>query len=251
MAPKLYGWQHLTYLAIFLVVLVSLILVAHFVCKTQKAKTILIKSVAGVLLVLILINRFSIAFMREHNASFIVPDSYCGATSLLLAIWVLAAKPNNKAFHFFWYVGLFGGLATMLMPDFLGQANSFLYLPTISGMLHHSVLLALCILMRQTGWIKPSLKNWYCFPAGVACYTLFGLFAMDIFKWEKAMYINSAILAGTPLNWWFIGIVGTALVAGVLWLKELIVKKINLKKQSKLTEPQSDEKPTTKNPPLK
>ncbi len=231
MAPKLYGWQHLTYLAIFVVVFVGIILVAHFCCKTDKSKTILIKSVAGVLLVLILINRFAIAFMREHDASKILPDSYCGATSLLLAVWVLVAKPNNKAFHFMWYIGVFGGLATMLMPDFLGQASSFMYLPTISGMLHHSTLLILCALMLQTKWIEPNLKYWYCFPIGMSCYTLYGLFLMDIFKWENAMCINKPIINGTPINWWVITLAGTALIAGVLALVELIKKQRKKKAQ--------------------
>lgn len=230
MPPKLYGWQHLTYLAIFASLLVALIVITKFFIKTDKAKTILIKSVAGVLLVCVLLNRVSIAF-RFNDVFMFIPNSYCGVTSLVLSICVLALKPNSKAFHFLWYMGFVGGLATMLYPDFLGQHISFWYVPTISGLLHHSVLLTLCILMLQTKWFSPSLKNWWIFPVGMSVYTLYGLFLMDIFNWGDAMSINSSLIDGTPLNWWFILIVGTVLLVGVLYLAQLI----SSRKSKKLT----------------
>lgn len=237
MAPKLYGWEHLTYLAIFVLVLVGLILISHYFCKSEKAKTILIKSIAGTLLVFILLNRFSIAFVKNNNPSLLVPDTYCGTTSLVLSIWVIVTKPNNKAFHFLWYMGFAGGFITLLYPDFLGQASSFMYLPTISGMLHHSVLLILCILMLQTKWFTPDLKNWYYFPIGMGCYTLYGLFIMDILSYDNAMCINQPILSGTPLNWWFLTLLGTAVITALLLILELIKKR----KKSKNTSPRSNE----------
>lgn len=224
MAPKLYGWQHLTYLAIFFAIFAGMIVITHYLIKTDRQKSILLKCVAGVLFVLIIINRISIA-IRYKEPSMFIPNSYCGLTSLVMALVVLFGKPNLKSYNFLVYIGLFGGLATMFYPDFLGQDKSFMYLPTISGLLHHSVLLILCELLLQTKWFTPTLKGWKWFPIGLCIYTLYGLFLMDIFGWQSAMEINSTLIPGTPLNWWFILLVGSALLFAVLWLIEFIRKK--------------------------
>ncbi len=241
MPPELYGWQHLTYLAIYAIVLVATIVLTHYFIKTEKAKTILIKSVAGLLLVLILINRISVAVRYQSALSFI-PNTYCGVTSLVLSIAVLVCKPNSKAYDFLWYMGFVGGIATLFYPDFLSQDVSFFYLPTISGLLHHSVLLILCILMLQTKWFTPQLKNWKYFPIGMACYTLYGLFIIDVCGWENAMSINDGIIEGTPLNWWFITIVGTVLVVAFLLIVEYF-RKQKAKKSAPKTADQNEVNP--------
>ena len=239
--PELYGWQHLTYLAIFFVVFAVTIVLIHFYAKTEKQKLITIKVLAAVLLVCVIINRISVA-IRFNDFWMFFPNSYCGATSLVLSIIVLLGKPNNKAYHFLWYMGLFGGIATMFYPDFLGQDPSFLYLPTISGLLHHSMLLLLTVVMCQLKWFEPSLSNWKWFPIGICVYTLYGLFVMDIFNWDHAMCIGSALISGTCLNWWFILIVGTILLVGFLFLYEFIKRKIVIKKTLNLTKYFDDDK---------
>ncbi len=226
MYPKLYGWQHLTYLAIFFTIFIATIVISKYFVKSDKQKTILLKSIAILLFILIIINRISIAFRFSDPAMFI-PNSYCGLTSLVLSLVVIFGKPNLKSYHFLFYMGLVGGIATMFYPDFLGQDISFWYLPTISGLLHHSVLLILCVLLMQTKWFTPSIKGWKWFPIGLSIYTLYGLLLMDIFKWESAMEINSSLIKGTPLTWWFILIVGSALLFVVLLLIEFIRQKKN------------------------
>lgn len=233
--PQLYGWQHLTYLAIYFVILVASIILTKLYIKTDKQKTILLKSVAGVLLIFILMNRISIAVKYNNIASFI-PNTYCGTTSLLLSLFVLFGKPELKAYHFLFYMGLVGGIATMFYPDFLGQDASFFYIPTISGLLHHSVLLLLCILLLQTKWFTPDLKKWKYFPIGFCCYVIYGLFIMDIFNLDNAMEINGSLIEGTPLNWWFLLIVGSALLFVALYSIELIKKYKNKKLNAKTNE---------------
>lgn len=228
MPPKLYGWQHLTYLAIFLVIFVTTIILTHYFIKTEKQKKILIKSVAAVLLVFIILNRISIA-IRFNDPAMFIPNSYCGLTSLVISLVVLFGKPNLKSYHFLFYMGFVGGIATMFYPDFLGQDPSFMYLPTISGLLHHSVLLLLTVLMLQTKWFTPSLSGWKWFPIGLSIYTLYGLFLMDIFGWGSAMEINSTLVSGTPLTWWFILLVGSALLYAFLWLLEFFRKRKAIK----------------------
>ncbi len=229
MPPKLYGWEHLTYLAIYAIVVVATLLLIHFFVKTDKQKAIAIKVIAGILLICIITNRISIA-VKNSDFWTILPNTYCGTTSLSLALFVLFGKPNLKAYHFLWYIGVLGGLITMFYPDFLGQDISFMYLPTISGMLHHSMLLLLTIVMCQLKWFEPSLKNWKWFPIGICVFTIYGLFIMDIFKWDHAMCIGSALIEGTILNWWFILIFGSILLLGFLFLYEFIKIKLYLKK---------------------
>ncbi len=222
MEPQLYGWQHLTFLALLVVVGGGLIILSHFFIKTEKQKMIFLKCVAAFLFVWIIINRISIA-IRFNDPAMFIPNSYCGMTSLVLSIMVLLGNKNNITYHFLWYMGFFGGLATMLYPDFLGQNPSFFYIPTISGMMHHGVLLLLCILMVQHKWFSPDIRRWWVFPAGLGIYVLFGLFCMDIFGWGSSMEINSSLISGTPLNWWFVLLVGSAILFIVLlfieWLR--------------------------------
>lgn len=233
MAPKVYGWQHLTFLAIIIVVFVATILLIKFFAKTEKQKTIAIKVIAGSLLVAVLINRISLA-VRYHSFWNFFPDTYCGMTSLVLALVVLFGKANNKAYHFLWYMGLIGGLATMFAPDFLGQNESFLYLPTISGMIHHSLLLLLIFVMCQIGWFRPSLKMWRYFPIGLSIYTLIGLFEMDVFGWDNAMVVAKPLVSGTFLTWWVVLLGGSAVLFVFLILYEFLDKKIKQKRTARV-----------------
>lgn len=228
MAPQLFGWQHLTYLAIFIVGLIATVVLTKIFIKTDKQRFILMKVVAAILFVEIIMNRISVA-IRFHDAKMFIPNSYCGMTSLVLSLVVLFGRENNVCYQFLWYMGFVGGLATMIYPDFLSQDVSFWYLPTISGLLHHTVLLYLCVLLIEHKWFTPKLKYWWVFPAGIGMYTIFGLFCMQIFKWGDAMSINNPILDGTPLNWWFVLLVGTAginlLLGGYELIKYLVKRK--------------------------
>lgn len=222
--PSLYGFEHLTYLAIYIIIFVATILLTKFFIKTEKQKTILLKTVAGLLLIAVLMNRISIIFKNDRITSFI-PDTYCGLTSMLLSLFVLFGKPNLKAYHCLWYLGIVGGLGTMLYPDFIGQDSSFFYIPTISGLLHHSILFLLSVLLIQTKWFTPSLKNWKYFPIGFGCYVLYGLFLMDVLNLNSAMSIKTPLIEGTPLKWWFMLIVGTILVVCFEFVVDLIKNK--------------------------
>ena len=94
MEPQLYGWQHLTFLALLVVVGGGLIILSHFFIKTEKQKMIFLKCVAAFLFVWIIINRISIA-IRFNDPAMFIPNSYCGMTSLVLSIMVLLGNKNN------------------------------------------------------------------------------------------------------------------------------------------------------------
>ena len=210
MNPEVFGWQHLTYIAIFVVLaVVSLVLIKKFV-KDEKVLTIIIKSVAGALFLAILWNRISIA-IKNSNALNLIPDTFCGLSSTLLSLSVLIGKRNCGFLHFISYLGGVGGLITIIYPDFLGQNPSFFYSATISGLLHHTIMFYLVVLMLLTKWFVPTLKKWAWLPLGLTCVMTYGLFLMSALGFDGAMNITKPLLEGTIFSWWFTGILLLAL----------------------------------------
>lgn len=225
MPPKLYGTEHIVYIVCALAVTVAVVLTVRFCAKTDKQKTIALKIIAGVLLVFLVMNRVSLAVWKK-NALQLLPNSYCGMTSLLLAVAVLAGKPHNKLYDFLFYIELVGGTATIFYPNFLSQYDTFWFLPTVSGLLHHTVGLLLCILLAVCGWFRPSLKRWKMFPIGLSVYTLYGLFLLDVCKIPETMQIDTPIIPNTPLYWWFMLTVGSAAVFVFLLVWDLVEKRV-------------------------
>ena len=225
MPPKLYGIEHIVYLIVFAVFTAAAVLVARFVTKTYKQKTILIKSVGGVLLASIIFNRIALAVWHK-NAVWLLPNSYCGMSSLLLGVFVLIGSPHHKTYDFLFYMEAVGGISAVFYPYFIGQGDSVFFPPTISGLLHHSVGFILCVLLVQCKWFTPLLSRWKAFPIGISVYTLYGLFLLDVCGMPEAMQIDAPIIAGTPLKWWFILIVGSALLLVIL----LIIDHYGIKK---------------------
>ena len=230
MPPKLYGTEHIVYIVLFFVALAAAVLVTKFALKTGKSKTVFLKCVAGVVFVAILANRISLAVWHD-NAVWLLPNSYCGMTSLLLSVFVLFGKPHNRTFDFFFWMESIGGIACVFYPYFIGQGPTVSFVPTFSGLIHHAVGFILCVLLVMCKWFSPSLKMWKAFPIGMCAYTVYGLFLLDVCGMTEAMQIDAPIIAGTPLKWWFILIVGTALVIAVLFCIEKI-RKIIAKKSA-------------------
>lgn len=219
MPPKLYGIEHIIYIVVFFVVLAAVALIARFVAKTEKQQALLLRIVGGVLLASIVFNRIALAVWHE-NAVWLLPNSYCGMSSLLLAVFVIFGKPHNRTYDFLFYLEAFGGISCVFYPYFIGQGDSIFFAPTISGLLHHSVGFILCVLLVMCKWYTPSIKRWKEFPIGLSIYTLYGLFLLDVCGMTEAMQIDAPIIAGTPLKWWFILIVGSALLFVYLFCLE-------------------------------
>ena len=132
MSLNVFGGVHLIYLAITLSLSVGGLFLAKRFAKTERSQKIIFKSIAALLLVWILINRLSQVF-RYSNVRWeqIIPDSFCGMTSLVLSLAVLLGKKDNPVYHFVWSLGLVGALITIFYPTFLDQGPSIFYLPTI------------------------------------------------------------------------------------------------------------------------
>lgn len=203
MNPKIFGWEHLLIVSLSIALAVPSIIFMQKHIKEEKGRVLALKITAGVLLVAILTNRISLIFKYSTPEWYrIIPDSFCGMTSLVLALAVLFGKKDNNVLHYVWFLALLGGTVTMIYPDFIGQSTSVLYLPTISGLLHHILAVYLVSLLLTFKYVTPTYKKWYCTVFGFTTYITIGAFEINVLGATDAFYIHKPILSGTPLNVW-------------------------------------------------
>ena len=203
MAPQVYGIEHISYIIISAILGAAGLILTKKFAKTEGSQKMALKSIAILLLVSILANRLSQVFRYGQVRWYcIIPDSFCGMTSLVLALAVLFGKRDNAVLHFAWLLGLFGGISTVVYPTFVSQDLSFFYLPTISGLLHHSFSAILVIALLLMGQIQITYKKWYCVIFGFTCYLTVGAFLMAEFDMSDAFHIAEPLLSDTPLTAW-------------------------------------------------
>ena len=226
MAPQLFGIEHILYIIISTVLACAGLLAAKKFAKTEKSQAIFLKSLAVLLFVAIMTNRISQVF-RYSNVRWhcLIPDSFCGMTSLLLALAVLFGKKNNNVLHFVWLLGLFGGISTVIYATFVDQDLSFFYIPTISGLLHHSICATLVVALLLFQQIDITYKKWYCTLFGFTCYLTLGAFMMHTFNLSDAYHIAEPLIPGTPLTAWVMAPMYAVGYGLVLLVVELIKKK--------------------------
>lgn len=228
---SVFGSVHIIYLAITLSISVIGLYLAKKYAKTEKSQKIILKSIAVVLLIWIMLNRLSQVFRySEVRWELIIPDSFCGMTSLLLSLSVLFGKKNNAVYHFVWALGIVGTTITLVYPSFLDQSSTVFYLPTISGLLHHSIALVLILALFLFNQISVTYKKWYYSLFGFTTYLTVGAFQMSVLGLDDAFHIVEPMLDGTPLTVWVVAPIYAVGYAVVLLAFEL-VRKYNGKKQ--------------------
>ena len=203
MAPQVFGKEHIAYVIITSLIASIGLIFAKKYAKTEKSQQIILKSLAVCLFISIMANRLSQVFRYDNvRWHLIIPDSFCGMTSLVLSLTVLFGKKDNPFYHFLWLIALFGGISTVIYPAFVGQNISFFYLPTISGLLHHSFSAVLMIAVLMFKEMRITIKKWYCVVFGFTCYLTLGAFMMATFNMSDAYHIAEPLLSGTPLTAW-------------------------------------------------
>lgn len=201
--PQVFGWEHILYMLISAAVGAAALVWLKVLAKHPPKQELLLKILAALLLVAILTNRLSQVFRYGTVRWYcLIPDSFCGMSSLVLALAVLFGKRDNPVLHFVWLLGLFGGIATVVYPSFVSQDASFFYIPTISGLLHHSFAAITAIAVLLCGWLEVTYKKWYCVILGFTCYLTVGAFLMSVFEMSDAFHIVEPLLPGTPLTAW-------------------------------------------------
>jgi tellurite resistance protein TehA-like permease len=228
MAPELFGIEHILYIVISTIIGGVGLFLAYKYAKDEKKQNIILKIIAVLLFVSVMTNRISQVFRYEEVRWYcIIPDSFCAMTSLVLSIAVLFGKKNNNAYHFLWLLGLFGGISTVIYASFVGQGPTIFYIPTITGLLHHSFSAILVVGLLMFKQIDITYKKWYCTLFGFTSYLTVGAFLMHTYNLSDAFHIAEPLLPNTPLTAWVMGPMYAAAYAVILFAIELYKKKRN------------------------
>lgn len=225
MPAQLFGIEHFLYIGITTFIAVLVLILTKRYAKTERQQTIFVKVLGLLLFIAILTNRLSQVFryglVRWEQ---IFPDSYCGMTSLVLSLAVIFGKKDNDVLHFVWLLGIFGGISTVIYPAFIGQGPTIFYLPTISGLLHHSLSAMAVVSLLLFNWIKITYKKWYCTLFGFTCYLSFGAFLIGCMGITDAFHIYTPLLDGTPLTTWVMAPIYIVCYSIILFIIELVRK---------------------------
>lgn len=223
---NVFGSVHLIYLAITLPLSCAGLFLAKKYARSERAQSIVLKSLAALLLLWILINRLSQVFRYDTvRWEQIIPESFCGMTSLVLSLSMLFGKKDNPVYHFVWMLGAVGALITIVNPSFLDQGPTVFYLPTISGLLHHSISLVAVAALFLFDQIHITYKKWYCTLFGFTAYLTVGAFQMSVLGLSDAFHIVEPILQDTCLTAWVMAPMYAVGYAIVLAMAELIRRK--------------------------
>lgn len=226
MPAQLFGIEHILYIVLSTILGSAYLLLSKKYAKTEKSQNIALKSLAFLLFVAIMTNRLSQVYRYDTVRWYcIIPDSYCGMTSLVLALAVLFGKRDNHILHFVWLLGLFGGISTVIYATFLDQGPTIFYLPTISGLLHHSLCAMLVVALFLFRQIDITYKKWYCTFFGFTSYLTVGAFLMHTFDMSDAFHIAEPLLSGTPLTAWVMAPMYAVAYGIILWIVEIVKRK--------------------------
>lgn len=221
--PQVFGIEHITYILISIVV-------AFFVCfftkryvKTDITKKITIKIVAGILFLIIFTNRLVLVFEHGNvNWMKMLTDSICSTSSYVLSLCLLFGKKNNKVLQFIWLICLGGGAITTFYPNFIGQHPSFLYPPTILGMMHHTWSAIVVIVVFLLGYLELSRKYWYCVLFGFTSYLTYGTFLKYVLGFDNPLYMSGPAIDGTIFTVWVMAPIFLVVYSLIILIVELV-----------------------------
>ena len=226
MPAELFGIEHILYIIISTVICGSFVVLAYKFAKKENIKVIILKVVGILLFISIMTNRLSQVFRYEEIRWYaIIPDSYCGMTSLVLSLAVIFGKKDNCVLHFVWLLGIFGGISTVIYATFVGQGPTIFYLPTISGLLHHSFSATLVVMLLLFKQINITYKKWYYSLFGFTCYLTIGAFLMSVFGMSDAFHIAEPLIPDTFLTTWVMAPMYAVGYALILIIVEILKKK--------------------------
>lgn len=235
MAPEIFGIEHILYIVISTIVCGGGLIFAYKYAKSEKTQQIILKCIAIALFISVMSNRISQVFRYDTVRWYcIIPDSFCAMTSLVLSLAVLFGKKDNPVYHFVWLLGLFGGISTVIYASFVGQHPSFFYIPTFTGLLHHSFSASLVVALLMFKQIHITYKKWYCSFFGFTSYLTLGAFMMHTFNLSDAFHIAEPLLPDTPLTAWVMAPMYAGAYAIILIVIELIRKKQTRRKNLSL-----------------
>lgn len=215
--PGVYCAEHIIFLALFFILAAGGIFLILKFTKREKTRSVIVKISAVILLALIVTNRVSVTAEQVNSNPelyswlHLLPYTFCGLASLVYALSALLGKDDNKVFHFIAYFGFFGGLATIFYPDFL-DTQTFWDIRSITGLLHHAMMVWMSVLLTATGKFRPNAKRWYVYPIGFCLMMALGFFELNVLGFPEAMNVTKPLVGSLPVltSWYVIGLVSSA-----------------------------------------
>ena len=230
MNPQVFGKEHLIYIAVSMLTALAVCILTKRFAKTGKAGDAVVRVAAGILFLIIFANRLALVFeYGEPNWKKLITDSFCSTSSYVLSLALIFGRKNNNVLHFIWLVALAGGTITTFYPNFIGQNPSFMYPPTILGMMHHTWSAVVVVLMFMNGYLTLTYKKWYCTLFGFTAYLAYGAFLMCVLKYENPFYMTAPAISGTVFTAWAIAPIYIAVYALII----LAVECFRLRKNKK------------------
>ncbi len=203
MNPQVFGPEHLIYIAVSILTAFAVFILTSKFARTEKARNAVVKASAVILFLTIFTNRLALVFeYGEPNWQKLITDSFCSTSSYVLSLAILFGRKNNNVLHFIWLVALAGGTITTFYPSFIGQNPSFMYPPTILGMMHHTWSAIVVVLMFMNGYLTLTYKKWYCTLFGFTSYLAYGAFLMCVLKYDNPFYMTGPAIDGTVFTAW-------------------------------------------------
>ena len=226
MNPQVFGAEHLIYIAVSILTAFAVFFLAGKFAKTEKARSAIVKISATILFLIIFTNRLALVFeYGEPNWKKLITDSFCSTSSYVLSLAILFGKKNNNVLHFIWLVALAGGTITTFYPNFIGQNPSFMYPPTILGMMHHTWSAIVVVLMFMNGYLTLTYKKWYCTLFGFTSYLAYGAFLMCVLNFDNPFYMTGPAIDGTVFTAWVMAPIYIGAYALIMLAVELFRKR--------------------------
>ena len=223
MNPQVFGMEHLIYITVSIVTALVVCLLTACFAKSEKAQNAVMRFAGGLLFVIIFANRLALVFeYEEANWLKLITDSFFSTSSYVLALALIFGKRNNAVLHFVWLISLAGGAIATFYPNFIGQHPSFLYPPTILGMMHHTWSAIVVVLLFICNYLHLTYRKWYCTAIGFGAYLLLGAFLMFVLDYSNPFYMAEPALDGTIFTVWAIAPIYMAAYALILWIVELV-----------------------------
>ncbi len=224
MSPKIFGTEHVIYMVIsFALTIVAVILLKKY-CKSDRLKALTVKICGAVMIFAILINRLTAVIYFENERYF--PYSLCATVSLVFGFLAVVCKKDSMPLHFISYTAIISGLIPTIYPHYLNQGSTIFFPPTLTSLFHHSLSFFLALLIFVLGYVKPDLKKWHAWPLGYCTFVVYGLFNVKILG-QESMSINSPVIAGTPFNWFYMGLMFFAVYTVFLVTFDIVKNKKN------------------------
>ena len=195
---KVYGIEHIIYLLATTIPLALIMVLLKFKIKSDKSQRIMFMILGIIDILSVTLNR--IAYTLDENSWFyIIPDSFCGMSGLVLGIGLTFFKKDNLVLHAVWLIALVGMIATYAYPDFLESSNSIFKFTTITSFWHHTVTLFNLIAIFLFKYMSITYKKAWVQIPGTIVYISIGLFLLFVGHVDGAFYLNQPAIKGTVL----------------------------------------------------